>query len=202
MNATVDFDAMQLSPECDFEPQRTVHNSRIPSNMNSSEIIVRSAEASDIPAIAAINVVSWQKAYRHLMSADFLVSLSEVEMAAKWRQRFTRADSYVLLAEQEGKTIGYVECGREAEGDELMAFYVHPDWWSRGVGRALWQATRSACLTREIDELFLWVLAGNARALRFYADAGFTRDAGAMRMISRGGMELSQWRMWQRLTRP
>ncbi len=55
---------------------------------------------------------------------------------------------------------------------------MRPERIGHGIGRALTAEVvrRSAELGRE--RLALWVLAGNARARRFYAAAGFTPDGG------------------------
>lgn len=53
--------------------------------------------------------------------------------------------------------------------DALAALYVHPDNWNRRVGVALIDAARAHLVHKGCDRAYLWLLAGNARAARFYS---------------------------------
>ncbi len=167
------------------------------------EYLVRQAVLSDAGRLAEINVTAWAAAYRHLMPASYLASLSVAEYAAKWSERLSLAASSVLVAELGGELAGYVEFSPPtppASCCELMAFYVHPRHWSQRVGRALWLVARADCLAAGASEVYLWVLAGNKRGIRFYEKAGFARDIAVSRTIDRGGQELEQLRYSQCLT--
>jgi ribosomal protein S18 acetylase RimI-like enzyme len=59
---------------------------------------------------------------------------------------------------------------------EVYALYVSPDWWSTGTGRSLMAAALTALSEAGYRRAVLWVLAGNARARRFYERAGFAAD--------------------------
>jgi len=68
--------------------------------------------------------------------------------------------------------------GRAGLVGELYALYVTPAWWSTGAGRAL-MGRVLVCLEADgYRQVVLWVLAGNARARRFYDRAGFAPDGG------------------------
>jgi GNAT superfamily N-acetyltransferase len=54
------------------------------------------------------------------------------------------------------------------EHGELCAIYVDPDRWGQGIGMALIAAARANLLALGYRKALLWVLAGNARAERFY----------------------------------
>jgi GNAT superfamily N-acetyltransferase len=51
---------------------------------------------------------------------------------------------------------------------ELLALYVDPAQWGRGIGAALMTAARARLFELGFRKAFLWVLAGNVRAERFY----------------------------------
>jgi GNAT superfamily N-acetyltransferase len=51
---------------------------------------------------------------------------------------------------------------------ELYALYVNPELWGRGIGLALVSAARVRLFELGFRNAFLWVLAGNVRAERFY----------------------------------
>jgi GNAT superfamily N-acetyltransferase len=149
---------------------------------------VRPATAADVPGIAEVHVRAWQRAYAGIVPADHLDSLDVSVRAEQLARRFgpdavagtvptliaTGADSAVL---------GFVNAGPYREDDvpadgpgwgEIYAIYVHPDHWTRGVGRALFDA---ALATLDADRtVALWVLEANANARRFYEAMGFTPD--------------------------
>lgn len=66
--------------------------------------------------------------------------------------------------------------GLAGETGEVYALYVSPDWWSTGTGRSLMAAALTALSEAGYRRAVLWVLAGNARARRFYERAGFAAD--------------------------
>jgi GNAT superfamily N-acetyltransferase len=80
-----------------------------------------------------------------------------------------------LVAEGPAGLIGFVMAGEGRDNDvdvalELKALYVRAAWWGTGVGYAL--------LEEAIGDraAYLWALAGNERALRFYERQGFRLD--------------------------
>ena len=72
-------------------------------------------------------------------------------------------------------TTGPAREGTDGAG-HLMALYVDPDHWQRGVGRTLVARGREELATRGYHEAVLWVLANNERAQRFYGADGWAFD--------------------------
>jgi ribosomal protein S18 acetylase RimI-like enzyme len=66
--------------------------------------------------------------------------------------------------------------GAEGRVAELYALYVHPAWWSTGIGRALMDQVLAKVSSAGYQGITLWVLEENARARRFYERAGFASD--------------------------
>ncbi|MEU8638826.1 GNAT family N-acetyltransferase [Amycolatopsis sp. NPDC048633] len=129
---------------------------------------IRDAEVADAPAIGEVHVASWQAAYAGLMPDDFLAGLSAESRAESWARRIG-AGGPVLVAEEDGVIAGFA-----AYGDgRLYALYLLPEYWGRGLGRALHD--------RVVDELsgdsvVLWVLSTNERAKAFYVRQGWVDD--------------------------
>ncbi len=79
------------------------------------------------------------------------------------------------MAEDSEGLIGFASIGPARDNDmddtlELWALYVRASYWGTGVGYALFEIAvgdRAA---------YLWVLAGNERAIRFYERQGFRLD--------------------------
>jgi GNAT superfamily N-acetyltransferase len=80
------------------------------------------------------------------------------------------------------------EAGLAGETGEVYALYVSPDWWSTGTGRSLMAAALAALSQAGYPRAVLWVLAGNARARRFYERAGFTADGAENVLTGLGGV--------------
>jgi len=59
---------------------------------------------------------------------------------------------------------------------ELLAIYVDPGYWGRGVGPLLMNEARGRLSAQGFAEAILWVLAGNERAERFYRADGWMPD--------------------------
>lgn len=163
-------------------------------------MIVRIATPDDAAAIAAVNVASWRAAYRHLMPDHVLATLSVATSAANWMRTIESGDQQVLVAEHQGVTAGFLSFGASRDADaepatrEIMTFYVAPDCWSRGIGRALCQECCRIAQRDDTRALTLWTLTGNTAGRRFYSAMRFREDAGATRPYERHGLSLTQVR--------
>ena len=90
-----------------------------------------------------------------------------------------RSPDDVLVAEQDGATVGYValgsptplECNRHVLHVQGLA--VDPSAQRQGVGRRLVEAAAEEAARRGVRKLGLRVLGGNASARALYASAGF-----------------------------
>ena len=86
----------------------------------------------------------------------------------------------------------------EARTGELLALYVDPDHWGRGVGRRLIVEARDRLADRGCQSAVVWVLRGNARAERFYRSDGWTPD-GARRKEEVWGVVAEELRQTRNL---
>lgn len=172
--------------------------------------MIRTALPSDAKAIAQVHIRSWQDAYRDLMPAHYLHSLSATlaRREAFWSRSIESGESNVVVAELDRQVIGWIcmGAGRDedavvGESGEVFAVYVLPEYWHTGVGLALWQAGVQQLRAQGFQRLTLWVLAGNERAIRFYRRAGCVEEAGSERTLERGGVTLSEVRYQLPLSR-
>lgn len=132
---------------------------------------LRSAVPADALAVARIHVRAWQTGYRGLLPAGYLDGLRAEDRAARYT--FGRADGpRTTVASDADRIVGFATI----HGAELSALHVDPDAWGTGVGRALIAQARADLAAAGVAEAHLWVLAGNARAERFYARDGWTTD--------------------------
>ncbi|WP_410574864.1 GNAT family N-acetyltransferase [Amycolatopsis sp. cmx-4-61] len=111
---------------------------------------------------------SWQAAYAGLIPADFLARLSASSRAAAWARRIGDGGR-VLVAEEDGAVAGFAAFGP----GQLYALYLLPEYWGRGLGRALHDRVVAEMSG---DSAILWVLATNERAKAFYVRQGWVDD--------------------------
>lgn len=153
--------------------------------MDSVEISVRTPFAEDARHLAEIHIAAWRAAYRGVMTDEYLDGLSADRAAATWRSSIEapEAGTQHLLAAAGGRPVGFAIFG-PASGDyapaagQLHAINVHPEWWSRGVGSALFAAAERGLAELGCFQALLWVEAGNNRARDFYTRHGWASDGG------------------------
>ena len=140
---------------------------------------LRPAQPEDAMAVAHVHVRSWQVAYRGLLPDDYLNQLRPEDRAAKYI--FASPDPqvpYTMVAADNGIITGFATTmpSRDSafpDHGELAALYVDPDHWGRGIGAALIAAARTHLVEAGFRDAYLWLLAGNARADRFYKIDGW-----------------------------
>ena len=163
-------------------------------------MLIEPAAADDARAIAQIHVDAWRAAYVGIMPDDHLASLSVDEREATWREAIAAGQPELLVARREARVIGWVsfgaarDKGAAADIGELWAIYLDPPHVSTGAGRALWLAARTRLAERGFKSVILWVLAGNARAMRFYERAGFAVEPASSQRFTLGGREIEELR--------
>lgn len=139
-------------------------------------VVLRPARPEDAEALAHLHLDVWDDAYTGLMPQQILDERREKadERVERWRAILAEHHGNLLAVGPDG-LIGFAAAGEGRDNDvdtglELMALYVRAAWWGTGVGYALFEAAvgdRAA---------YLWVLASNERAIRFYERQGFRLD--------------------------
>lgn len=125
----------------------------------------------EIKGKAYVHWKAWHEAYPGLVNAAYLdkLTLEKCEqMAYRWTDN-------LFVAKDGGRVVGFVgygDRGDEAPGvGEIFALYVLSEYYGTGVGRRLME--EGLAQLRDYPEICLWVLKGNARAIRFYEKCGF-----------------------------
>ncbi len=132
--------------------------------------------------VARVHVRSWQAGYRGLLPAEYLDQLRPEDRAARYD--FATRDAakpYTIVALDGARICGFATTmpARDVEIErcgELTALYVDPDDWGQGVGAALISEARTRLVECGFQSAILWILAGNARAARFYERDGWVAD--------------------------
>ena len=145
-------------------------------------MLLRPAIPQDAIAVARVHVRSWQVAYRTLLPDGYLDQLRPEDRASKYD--FASTDPlkpYTLVAAEQDSILGFATTMQSHDAEpgshgELLALYVDPDSWNRGIGVALIAAARARLVDLGLRQASLWVLKGNVRADRFYRADGWTPD--------------------------
>jgi GNAT superfamily N-acetyltransferase len=159
------------------------------------QVRLRKARPTDAAAVAAVHVRSWQAGYRGLVPDEYLDRLRPEDRAPHYTfgDRDPRVPATVVAVDDRA-ILGFATTGPSPDDErrgELMALYVDPDHWGRGIGRALLQDARARLAADGFAEGRLWAFAGNDRAERFYRSDGWTRD-GRRRQAEVWGVTVSE----------
>jgi GNAT superfamily N-acetyltransferase len=147
-------------------------------------VTIRVATLDDAEPLAHLHLDVWDDAYTGLVPQGILDDRrSEVDARVeRWREILTQSqqtdDPTVVAVVRDGGAdvlVGFASSGPARDNDvdtehELWALYVRKAYYGTGVGYALFEAVvgdRAA---------YLWVLAGNDRAIEFYHRQGFALD--------------------------
>lgn len=118
---------------------------------------IRPARSADLPQMVQIE------------RASFPLPWS----AGAFRALMRRGDARVIVAEVEGRVVGYAAVWFTSGQAELGDLAVHPDHRRQGIGRALLADVLAASGRRGAGELFLQVRESNRGAMALYDEAGF-----------------------------
>lgn len=174
--------------------------------MSTPPLSIRTVLATDIPAVARLHVAVWQAAYRGLLPDDYLDALSVERRVSMWHSIVAAEQAPSLVAADAGGIVGFLLGGPVRDEDaggamigEVYAIYVAPDHWGAGVGAMLMRHGLASLLAQGYQEVVVWVLRGNVRAINFYGRMGFQPD-GAEKTDSRGAVVFEEIRYRRGLT--
>jgi len=165
---------------------------------------VRPARPDDAGAVAGVHVRSWQVGYRGLLPDAYLDALRPEDRMDRYTFGATDpAVPFTMVAAEDGVICGFVTTGpsRDADlpgGGEVLALYVDPPAWGRGVGRRLMAQAREHLGRAGFTDVGLWVLSGNDRAQRFYRADGWAPD-GRQRAVEVWNIAVDEDRFSRRL---
>jgi GNAT superfamily N-acetyltransferase len=139
--------------------------------------VIRQAGLDEAPTLAAIQRDASLAALAHIFPPD-RYPYPMAEVTERWEEALADEAVSVFVADEDGTTAGVA--GARAEW--LDGLYVLPEWWSRGVGRALHDYVLEQLRAAGSAECHLWVLEDNDRARRFYERLGWHVD-GTSRVV-------------------
>jgi GNAT superfamily N-acetyltransferase len=148
----------------------------LPDGVLPDQVAIRRAEPADAEALAHLHLDVWDDAYTGLMPQGVLDDRRAKvdERVERWRDILGQEQPTWIAVDHDG-LVGFSGVGPARDNDvdldlELYALYVRASYYGTGVGYALFETAvgdRAA---------YLWVLAGNERAIGFYERQGFRLD--------------------------
>ena len=120
-------------------------------------MIIRTMESEDVAEIAQLEKICFSDPW----SVNSISSELENPL------------SYWLVAEEEGRVVGYVGSQSVLDGADMMNLAVSPDFRRQGIGEALVKALVAHLQKKGIIVLLLEVRASNAPAIALYQRLGF-----------------------------
>jgi ribosomal protein S18 acetylase RimI-like enzyme len=154
-------------------------------------VSIRRATIADARAIAEIAVRGWQSAYREILPAGYLDSLTVRAREIGWRHWLENSTDEMpaWVAPAEGAIAGFASAGPPRDDDlatpiaEVYAVYVDSDRQRHGIGRALMETATSHLRGLGASELVLWVFEANAPARAFYEALGWRPDGARQELV-------------------
>ena len=155
----------------------------------------REAVQEDAHAIANLHAESWRATYRGSYSDEYLDGPVFQDRIDVWTKRLSTPppNQVVLLAEDSAGLAGFacvVGDKDEQWGSLLDNLHVRRQRHGQGIGRSLMSEVARWCHAHHAERgLYLWVIAQNDHARRFYERLGATDVGGESRVPSAGGGE-------------
>jgi ribosomal protein S18 acetylase RimI-like enzyme len=174
---------------------------------SSSDVSVRVAWADDAPAIAAVQLRSWQQRYAGLLAASELPSGPDAveAAAAAWRASLVRpadARQRVLVALAHADVVGFVMTGPATDPDcdpvrdgVVEELTVDPARQREGHGSRLLQAAADTLVADRFARAVCWVPSTDDALRGFLAGGGWAPDGAHRTLESPSGKPLKEIRL-------
>lgn len=160
--------------------------------------MIRIATVEDSFRIAEIQVAAWRSAYRDMIPESYLQEMSVGQRDRTWRRLVDDARSPIFVTHDEDEITGFCHLSASRDSDtqnaaEIIAIYIDPRHWRKGLGRALCATALSFACAQGFHLVTLWTLSKNHSAQRFYKALGFQPD-GASKSEAMPGFTLDEIR--------
>lgn len=139
-----------------------------------TDLLIRPASTTDIPAIRHIAHHTWPVAYGQLLSKEQLDYMLDMMYSAQSLEEQMGKGHQFYLAELDGKPHGFASVSDEGDHRyKLNKLYVLPHTQKTGAGKALLQQAIDFAKKNNARQLFLQVKKDNP-SKGFYDKQGFT----------------------------
>jgi len=144
--------------------------------MDKIAITVRTARANDAADVARVYIESWHDTYPSFLPMQMLSAMTLKGQTSRWQAAIRAKGRETVMVAENPKhgVIGMASFGPSRDGGlgfdgEVYTLYVHPDFFNRGVGRALLDAAFADLRRRGFTSCVIWAHAKNPA--RFFYEA-------------------------------
>lgn len=138
--------------------------------------MIRLLKEKDIEAIALTHLLSWQFAFKNILSDHLLEELNIETFLETWRQIIKNKNRYNYIATSDNYPIAFISFGQSPEDEnvaEIYGIYVNPNFWRQGFGNLLLKKALEELSILGYSSVILWVMVENNNARAFYAKNEF-----------------------------
>jgi ribosomal protein S18 acetylase RimI-like enzyme len=163
-------------------------------------VTLRPITLADADTVAELHTVSWQSAYRGILTDAYLDHAVRDERRAAWRAKLASltADEFGLLAQRDSRAIGFTFVRLRDDpvwGALIDNLHVHPDHKGRGIGQQLMAAVALDVARRDPSSgIHLWVFDANTPSRAFYTAMGGEHVQHVVKEAP-DGQDLPEWRV-------
>lgn len=137
---------------------------------------IRSATREDIDAVRAVAESSWETDYPDTLSRETIRAGIEQWYDEKVIQlELASPRSVLLVAEAEGRIVGFGHGHRAGPVGTIMRLYVDPDHRGQGFGGELFDALVDELQAADVERIQAMALDGNDPGKEFYTSRGMTQ---------------------------
>lgn len=163
---------------------------------------LRRLRDDDAETLGPLHNRIWRSAYTGLLPDEVLAARDDADSTRRWRDRGQSHEAFgaphegatTWVADLDDTPVGWISIGPARDEDaptaiELWSLYVAPEHQGSGVAEQLLEIVPLS------DPLYLWVLAGNGRAVAFYRKMGFATDGMMKQFLNTGAIECRMQRL-------
>jgi ribosomal protein S18 acetylase RimI-like enzyme len=147
-----------------------------------TSISYRIAETTDAEIPSELSTRTFVDAFAYYHTPENLKAHTDSKCSkAYWKEALAREDVFIIIAESEGKTAGYIKAGymglevEDATGSstEIHRIYIDKTMKNKALGSELMQRALSHNMLKHSKAVYLRVWENNQGAQRFYQRFGF-----------------------------
>jgi 3-deoxy-manno-octulosonate cytidylyltransferase (CMP-KDO synthetase) len=137
---------------------------RVEKIIEQQKISYRQANNNDAPAIAKVQVESWQKSFAGIVPQEFLDNMTVAERTKAFEERFGDPNYKMFVAENDkDKIVGFADFGKARESSfefeaELYAIYLLSEFQGKGIGENLFRLCQKEMIAEGFDSMYLMAL--------------------------------------------
>lgn len=145
-------------------------------------LTVRKANLSDAADLADILCYAWSSAFSEILTEEELLKNVNLQKRTEMFEKILKTDGFNnLIAIDKDKPCGLCSYGKSRDSDldgfgEVIAIHTKPEYWGKGVGKALMDTAISELCKLGYSKIMLWTFEANNRARHFYEKYGFVFD--------------------------